>query len=129
MGTRDNAVRLCHVGPARVSLRHAPPNPPQLPGSLHRLVKINRADHSISYRDTLMKTGSERIEATLRRRPILFAGFLGRMEDTKLPTCVMFGELVRGACCVGRPENEWLWCFLYDLRAFGINADQCTAAA
>ena len=38
-GTRDNAVRLRHVGPARVPLRHAAPSPPQALDSLHRLVK------------------------------------------------------------------------------------------
>ena len=41
-----------------------------------------------------MKTGSESIEATLRRRRVLFAGFVARMEDTRQPKCVMFGELV-----------------------------------
>ena len=48
-----------------------------------------------------MKTGNESIEATLRRRRILFAGFVARMEDTRLPKCVMFGEMVGGAGCVG----------------------------
>ena len=76
-----------------------------------------------------MKTGSESIEATLRRRRILFAGFVARMEDTRLPKCAMFGEMVRGAGCVGGQENEWIGCFLDDLRAFGINADQWTTAA
>ena len=38
-GTRDSAVRLRHVEPARVPVRHATPNPPQLPDSLHRLAK------------------------------------------------------------------------------------------
>ena len=52
--------------------------------------KHNRADHPISYLDTLLKTGSESIEATLRRRRILFAGFVARMEDTRLPKCMMF---------------------------------------
>ena len=60
-----------------------------------------RADHPIPYLDTLIKTGSESIEATLRRRRILFAGFVARMEDTRLPECVMFGELGGGAGCVG----------------------------
>ena len=46
------------------------------------------ADHPIFYLDTLIKTGSESIEATLRRRRILFAGFVARMEDTRLPKCV-----------------------------------------
>ena len=38
-GTRDNAVRLRRVEPARVSLRHAAPSPPQVLDSLHRLAK------------------------------------------------------------------------------------------
>ena len=63
--------------------------------------KHNRAGHLISYLDMLLKTGSESIEATLRRRWILFAGFVARMEDTRLPKCVMFGEMVGGAGCVG----------------------------
>ena len=85
--------------------------------------KHNRADHSIPYLDTLVKTGSESIEATLRRRRILSAGFMARMEDTRLPKCVMFVELVGAAGCVGGEEKEWIGCFLNDLRSFGINAD------
>ena len=91
--------------------------------------KHNRADHPISYQYTLIKTGSESIEATLRRKRILFAGFVARMEDTRLPKCVMFGEMVEGAGCVGDQEKEWMGCFLDDLRAFGTNADQWTTAA
>ena len=87
-------------------LRHAAPSPPQVLDSLYRLAKEqSHADHSISYLDTLMKTGSESIEATSRRRRILFAGFVARMEDTKLPMCVMFGDLVRDAGCVGGQEK------------------------
>ena len=62
--------------------------------------KHNRADHSISYLDTLIKTGSESVEAILRRRRTLFAGFVACMEDTRLPKRVMFVELVAGAGCV-----------------------------
>ena len=90
--------------------------------------KHNRADHPISYLDTIIKTESESIQATLRRRRILFAGFVARMEDTRLPKCVMFGEMVGGAGCVGGQEKEWMGCFLDDSRAFGINADQWTTA-
>ena len=61
----------------------------------------NRVDHLIFYLDTLIKMGSESIEATLRRRRILFAEFVARMEDTRLPKCVMFGELKGRADCVG----------------------------
>ena len=68
----------------------------------------NRADHPIFYLGTLVKTGSESIEATLRRRRILLAGFVARMEDARLPKCVMFGEMVGGASCVGGQEKEWM---------------------
>ena len=47
--------------------------------------KNDRADHPISYLDTVIKTGGESIEAILRRRRILFAGFVVRMEATRLP--------------------------------------------
>ena len=89
--------------------------------------KYNRADHPISYLDTLIKTGSESIEA---RRRILCAGFVVRMENTILLKCVMIGEMGGGgAGCVGGQEKEWMGCFLDDLRAFGINANQWTTAA
>ena len=85
---------------------------------------------TISYLlDTLIKTGRESIEAILRRRRMLFAGFVARMKDTRLPKCVVFGELVGGAGCVGDQEKEWMGCFLDDLRVFGINAGQYTTAA
>ena len=67
--------------------------------------KHNRTDHPISYLDTLVKTGSESIEATMRKRRILFAGFVARREDTRLPKCVMFGELVGGAGSAGGQEK------------------------
>ena len=51
------------------------------------------------------------------------------MEDTRLPKCVMCGELVRGASCVLKQEKEWMRYLLDDLAAFDINADQWTAAA
>ena len=114
---------------AHVPLRHAAPSPPQVLDSLHRLAKHNRAEHPIFYLDTLIKMGNESIEATLRRRRILFAGFVARMEDTGLPKWVIVGELVGGVGCVRGQEKEWMGCFLDDLRAFGINADQWTTAA
>ena len=40
----------------------------------------------------------------------------------------MFREMVEGAGRVGGQEKEWMGCFLENLRAFGINADQWTTA-
>ena len=51
------------------------------------------------------------------------------MEDTRLPKCVMIGEMVGGTDCVGGQEKEWMGCFLDGLRAFGISTDQWTTAA
>ena len=59
----------------------------------------------------------------------MFAGFVARMEDTRLPKCVMYGEMVGGAGCVGGQEKEWMGCFLDDFRAFGTNADKWMIAA
>ena len=70
--------------------------------------------------------GSVSIEVTLRTRRILLARFVARMEDPRLPKCVMFGESAGGAGCV--PGKEWMGCFLDDLIVFGINADQWTTA-
>ena len=90
--------------------------------------KHNRADYPISYLNTLIKTGSESIEATLRRGRILLAGFVARMEDTRLPKCMIFGEMVEGAGCAGGQEKEWMRCFLDNHGANGINVDQWTTA-
>ena len=75
-----------------------------------------------------MKTGSESIKAILRKRRSLFAGFVARMENTRLPKCVMFGELVGVAGSAGGQEREWMGCLLDDLRAFGIHPDKWTIA-
>ena len=46
----------------------------------------------------------------LRQSRILFAGFVARMEDTRLLKRVMFGELVGGAGSAGGQEKEWMGC-------------------
>ena len=111
-------------------LRQVAPSPPQLPDSLHafgeRTIHINQL---VSYMDTLMKTASESIKKIMRRRRIMFAGIVARMEDTRLQKCVMVGTLVGGAGCVRTQEKEWMVCLLDGLRAFGTNAHQWTTAA
>ena len=60
--------------------------------------------------------------------PTFFAGYVARMEDMRLPKCVMFGELIRGVGCVGGQGKKWMGCLLDDLRAIGSDADQRTTA-
>ena len=74
-----------------------------------------------------MKTGSESVDTMMRGRRMLFAGFVARMDDTRLPNCELFGKVMGGAGCVGGQENEE--CILDDLRAFSIKANQWTTVA
>ena len=65
----------------------------------------------------------------LNKRRILFAGAVARMDDTRLPKCVMFGELVGGAVSSGGQEKEWMGCLLDDFRVFSIDPDMWMIAA
>ena len=56
--------------------------------------KRNRDDHTLLYAGALAKTASESIEAIVRKWRILFAGFLARMREERLPQRVMCRELV-----------------------------------
>ena len=100
-------MRLRHADPARVPLGHAAPSPSQALDSLHRLAKAQsrRPPDFLSGHACQDGKSSESIEATLRRRRILFAGFVARMEDIRLPKCVMTGEMAGGAGCVGGQEK------------------------
>ena len=67
----------------------------------------NHADHPISYLGMLIKTRSESIEATLRRRRILFAGFVVRMEDARLPSVCSENWWGGRAAWGARNKNGW----------------------
>lgn len=53
-----------------------------------------RDEHTLWYVDALATTASERIGAIVRKRKILFAGFVAHIGEVRLPRKVMFGELV-----------------------------------
>ena len=66
---------------------------------LHRCLgwrKRKREDHVLSYASALLRTDSESVETTVRRRKILFAGFVARMGEERLPRRVIFGEMLGG---------------------------------
>ena len=48
----------------------------------------------MSYANALLRTDSESVETTVRRRRILFAGFVARMGEERLPRRVVFGEML-----------------------------------
>ena len=71
--------------------------------------KRKRDDHTLSYADALAQTDSESVEAIVRKRRILFAGFVARMGEERLPQRVMFGEFVGGkGYSGGKRRTGWI---------------------
>ena len=74
----------------------------------------------LSYRGILERTGSKRIETTIRKRQLGFAGALVRQGDSRLSKRVMFGRLaVQGPKRRGRPATSCVDCLQKNLEAFG----------
>ena len=91
---------------------------------LLRIIGFRRKDRigyrPLSYREVLERTGSERIETTIRKRQLGFAGTLVRQGDSRLSKRVMFGRLaVQGPKRGGRPATSWVDCLQKNLEAFG----------
>ena len=82
--------------------------------------KRKRDDHTLSYADALAKTASESIEAIVRKRRILFAGFVARVGEERLPQRVMFGELLGGRGYSGGEEKDWMARLKEDVSVFGM---------
>ena len=91
--------------------------------------KRKRDDHTISYADALAKTASESIKAIVRKRRILFAGFVARMGEERLPQRVMFGELVGGESYSGGQEKDWMDHLKEDMSVFGMKFEGWRKAA
>ena len=77
----------------------------------------------LSYAQALKRTGSESVEATVRRRRLLFAGAIARQPDDRLPKRLLFGQLTGGSNrTAGRPEHDWLRGLRDDFKQFGATA-------
>ena len=91
---------------------------------LLRIIGFRRNDRigykPLSYREVLERTGSERIETTIRKRQLGFVGALVRQSDSRLSKRIMFGRLaVQGPKRGGRPATSWVDCLQKNLEAFG----------
>ena len=76
---------------------------------LHRCLawrKRKREDYILSYANEFLRTDSESDETTVRRRRMLFAGFVARMGEERLPRTVTFGEMLRGEMLLRRTGVE-----------------------
>ena len=82
--------------------------------------KENKTDHVMSYQSVLEKTGCETIETTVRRRRLLLAGNIARMDKTRLPKRMMYGRIADD----GRPrgglgkKKSWAGCLKDDFGKF-----------
>ena len=91
--------------------------------------KRKREDHVLSYANALLRTDSESVHTTVPRRRIMFAGFVVRTGEERLPRRVMFGEMLGGKGCSGGQEWDWMKDLEEDLRAFGIKFEEWREAA
>ena len=82
--------------------------------------KRKRDDDTLSYANALAKTAAESIEAIVRKRRILFAGFVARLGEERLPQRVMFGEFVGGQGYSGGQEKDWMDHLKEDMSVFGM---------
>ena len=70
--------------------------------------KRKREYHVLFYDNALFRTDFESVETTVRRRRILFAGFVARMGVERLPTRVMSMEMLGGKGYSGGQEWDWM---------------------
>lgn len=83
----------------------------------------HRSEHRIFlYNRTLELPGSGSIDEMLRARRWLWAGALIRMDDGRLPKCVMFRKIEdmvkKGR---GSQEKEWATCVECDVQSFNTH--------
>ena len=84
--------------------------------------KRKRDDRTLSYADELVSTAFEGIEATVRKRRILFAGFVACVGHERLPQRVMFGGLVGGKGYTGGQEKYWMVRLEEDMSVLGLSS-------
>ena len=77
--------------------------------------------YMLSYADALAETGCENVDTTVRKRRILFAGFVDSMDNERLPKRAMFGEVEGGKGYSGGQEQDWMGCLEHDLSLFNLS--------
>ena len=91
--------------------------------------KRKREDHILSNANARLRADSESVETTARRRRILFAGFVARMREERLPRRVISGEMLGGKGCSGGQEWDWMKDPEEVFEAFGIKFEGWHEAA
>ena len=69
------------------------------------------------------------LENYVRYYRLRWAGHVRRMDDSRLPKRVLFGELARGSRGRGRPRKNWMDSLNEDCEEVGIPASQWIQSA
>ena len=78
-----------------------------------------RTDQLMSSHQGHQEAQCERVETTIRKRRLLFAGAVQRTNNERLTRRVMFGTMAGGENPgPGQPENIWAQCLVDDSRMF-----------
>jgi hypothetical protein len=83
--------------------------------------KKRRTDHLLAYHEVLARTKCQSIETTILRRRLIWAGKLVRMEDSRLPKAMLFGEMENGQRRQFGQIKKWHHGLADALEKFGID--------
>ena len=70
--------------------------------------------------DAFAKADCENVEKTVKKGRMLFAGFVARIDNERLPKRGMFGEWRGGKGYSGGHEQDWMGCLEHDLSVFNL---------
>ena len=77
--------------------------------------------HRVTNTEVLERANCSSIESMIRRSRLRWLGHVSRMDNSRIPKQLLFGELKLGKCNRGRPRKRWKDCIKEDLRAFQID--------
>ncbi|CAB1109459.1 unnamed protein product [Ectocarpus sp. CCAP 1310/34] len=95
-------------------------------GIEERPFTVSAAGQTYKQTDRFVYRGrcEETIEATVRKRRLCFAGFVMRMEDSRLPKRMLLGAMAGGVGYRGGQESDWVSRLGEDLVAFNMGDEK-----
>ena len=108
-----------NVDPRQGALRGAANGTPQVSPADRWLPAPTKHRPPHAERKARKKAQCKSVETTIRKRRLLVAGGVKRTNNERLAHRVMFGTMAGGENPrPGRPENNWAYCLVDDLRVF-----------
>ena len=90
---------------------------------------VGKKREEIRNADLLKRAGMRPLENYVRYYRLRWAGHVRRMDDSRLPKRVLFGELAGGSLGRGRPKKTWMDSLSEDCEQVGIPASQWIQSA